>query len=275
MTSTVQMKILLKYHLNYAAGVYAEKEWMNDTGNAEVTFMDNAEDAVEVDKKAVEVITENAEAVDAYQEDARDVEEQGMIEMMRSLLPEENVMGAFVNDVAEAYTMNVSSSSNRKTAVRLPVIGNTAVTYEVIEKVQYKAVLTAWGEDRFHTPQSLSGSHQLGRDAICLSQGAEEDAACLNLRVMGEQSEMLTACLTKKAMEEQLYREEEDSSVYGVREEVLAELGEQFKVFPPTQRKKEYEVAEQQGVEKNIVKEMMKKEKTWQKQTSRFYQLPF
>ena len=224
-----------------------------------------------------------------------------MIEMMRSLLPEENVMGAFVNNVAEAYTMNVSSSSNRKTAVRLPVIGNTAVTYEVIEKVQYKAVLTAWGEDRFHTPQSLSGSHQLGRDAICLSQGAEEDAACLNLRVMGEQSEMLTAYLTKMAMEEQIYREVEDNNVCGGREEVLAELEDQLKVFPPTQRDENYEVAEwrkyepykvtvreriyevakqevikkewtEHGEKIGAVKEMMKMEMTWQKQTSRFYQ---
>jgi ribosomal protein L20A (L18A) len=249
------MMILLKYHLNYAAGVYAEKEWMTDTESAEVTFMDNAEDAVEVDKNAVEVTIENAEAVDAYKEDAGHVEEQGRIETMRSLLPEENVVDTFVNNVTEACTMNVSSS-NYKPAVRLPTTKNIEVVNS--KKAQYKAVLSAWG------------------DAACLSQGDEEDAACLNLRVMGEQSKMrqgmLTAYLTKMAMEEQIYREVEDSSAYSVREEVLAELGEQFKVFPPTQRKKKYEVAKQQGVEKNIVKEMMKEEKPWQKQTSRFYQ---
>eukprot|EP00091_Calanus_sinicus_P020301 TRINITY_DN5460_c0_g1_i1.p1 TRINITY_DN5460_c0_g1~~TRINITY_DN5460_c0_g1_i1.p1 ORF type:complete len:269 (-),score=84.90 TRINITY_DN5460_c0_g1_i1:226-1032(-) len=42
----------------------------------------------------------------------------------------------------------------------------------------------------------------------CLSQGDEEDAACLNLRVMGEQSKMpqgmLMACLIQKAMEMQI-----------------------------------------------------------------------
>jgi hypothetical protein len=231
------MKILLKYYLNYAAGVYAEKEWMINTGSAEVTFMDNADDAVEVDKSAEEVSIENAEAMDAYKEDARNVEEQGMIAMIRSLLPEVNVMGTFVNNVAEAYTMNVSSS-NYKTAVRLPVIGNTAVTYEVIEKEQYKAVLTAWGED---------------------------------------------------------------SNVCRGREEVLAELEDQLKVFPPTQRDENYEVAEwrkyepykvtvreriyevakqevikkewtEHGEKIGAVKEMMKMEMTWQKQTSRFYQ---
>jgi len=37
-----------------------------------------------------------------------------------------------------------------------------------------------------------------------LSQGDEEDAACLNLRVMGEQSKMLKACLIQKAMEVQI-----------------------------------------------------------------------
>ena len=37
-----------------------------------------------------------------------------------------------------------------------------------------------------------------------LSQGDEEDAACLNLRVMGEQSKMLKACLIHKAMEVQI-----------------------------------------------------------------------
>ena len=38
--------------------------------------------------------------------------------------------------------------------------------------------------------------------SACLSQGTEDDAACLSLRDMGEQSKMLMACLSK-AMEEQ------------------------------------------------------------------------
>ena len=289
--------ILLKYHLNYAAGVYAEKEWMTDTGSAEVTFMDNAEDAVEVDKNVVEVAIENAEAVDAYKEDAGHVEEQGRIETMRSLLPEENVVDTFVNNVTEACTMNVSSS-NYKPAVRLPTTKNIEVVNS--KKAQYKAVLSAWGEDMFNTPLSLSRV-SAWRDAACLSQRAEEDAACLNLRVMGEQSEMLRAYLTKMAMEEQIYRVVEDSNVCGAREEVLAELEDQLKVFPPTQRDENYEVAEwrkcepykvtvreriyevakqevikkewtEHGEKIGAVKEMMKMEMTWQKQTSRFYQ---
>ena len=37
-------------------------------------------------------------------------------------------------------------------------------------------------------------------------------------------------------------------------EEVLAELTEQLEVFPPTQRQMKYEVTEQQGVEKYIMR---------------------
>ena len=51
------------------------------------------------------------------------------------------------------------------------------------------------------------GRHQEG-DAACLSQGTERNAASLNLRVMGEQSVMLKACLSK-AMGEQIYRVED------------------------------------------------------------------
>ena len=151
--------------------------------------------------------------------------------------------------------MNVSSSS--KTAVRLPVTGNTAVMIKVVEKVQHKAVLFAWGEDMFDIPLSLS-------------------------RV----------------------DETVDSSVYGARKEVLAELGDQLKVFPPDQwdEKNEeakwdkyvpckvtvqetfYKVAEQDevtrewmehGERKGVVRKVLRKEMTWKKQTNRFYQLPF
>ena len=53
----------------------------------------------------------------------------------------------------------------------------------------------------------------------------------------------------------------EDSSEYGGREGVLAELGEQLKVFPPAQREKKYEVAEQRGVEKYNVMTGMRDKK--------------
>ena len=46
------------------------------------------------------------------------------------------------------------------------------------------------------------GRHQED-DACCLSQGAVEDAACLSMRAMGEQSQGFEACLSQKAMEEQ------------------------------------------------------------------------
>ena len=45
-----------------------------------------------------------------------------------------------------------------------------------------------------------------------------------------------------------------DSSDYSDREEVLAEPEMRLVVFPPTQKQKEYEVAEKKGVEKYIVK---------------------
>ena len=157
--------------------------------------------------------------------------------------------------MGEVYTTNTSSSSG--TAVRLPVTGNTAVMIKVVEKEQHKAVLYAWGEDMFEIPLSLS------RDD-----------------------------------------ETEDSIVCSARKEVLAELEDQLRIFPPDQwdEKNEeaewekyvpcevtvqemfYEVAEQEevtkewmehGERKGVVREVLKKEVTWKKQTSRFYQLPF
>ena len=121
----------------------------------------------------------------------------------------------------------------------------------------YKAVLFAWGEDMFDIPLSLS-------------------------RV----------------------DETVDSSVYGARKEVLAELEDQLRIFPPDQRDEKneeaewdkyelcevtvqeefYEVAEQgevtrewmeHGERKGVVRELLRKELTWKKQTNRFYQLPF
>ena len=74
------------------------------------------------------------------------------------------------------------------------------------------------------------------------------------------------------------YSVTEDSSEYDAREEVLAELGEQLKFFPPTQREKKYEVAEQQGKEKYNVKDKEKDKKkemveSWKMQRTRIYQL--
>jgi len=56
------------------------------------------------------------------------------------------------------------------------------------------------GRVKINPPVQDISSHVIA----CLSQGDEEDAACLNLRVMGEQSKMLTACLIQKAMEVQI-----------------------------------------------------------------------
>ena len=74
------------------------------------------------------------------------------------------------------------------------------------------------------------------------------------------------------------YSVTEDSSEYDAREEVLAELGEQLKFFPPTQREKKYEVAEQQGEDKYNVKDKEKDKKkemveSWKMQRTRIYQL--
>ena len=57
------------------------------------------------------------------------------------------------------------------------------------------------GRVKINPPVQEISSHV----TACLSQGDEEDAACLNLRVMGEQSKMLRACLIQKAMGEQIY----------------------------------------------------------------------
>ena len=150
-----------------------------------------------------------------------------------------------------------TKSSSSKTAVRLPVTGNTRVMIKVVEKVQHKAVLFAWGEGVNNDPLNLSGVN-----------------------------------------------ETEDSSVHDARKEVLAELGDQLKVFPPAQGEEKCEVAEweryepsketvqekfievaeqdvvtgewtEHGEKKGVVREMLRKEMTWKKQTSRFYQLPF
>ena len=48
-------------------------------------------------------------------------------------------------------------------------------------------------------------------DAALLSQGAREDAACLCMRAMEEQSQGFTACLSQKAMVEQIGSLVEDS----------------------------------------------------------------
>ena len=157
--------------------------------------------------------------------------------------------------MGEVYTTDTSSSS--RTAVRLPVTGNTAVMIEIVEMEQHKATLFAWGEDMYEIPLSLS-------------------------RV----------------------NETEDSNVCGARKEVLAELEDQLRIFPPDQRDEKneeaewdkyelcevtvqemfYEVAEQgevtrewmeHGERKGVVREVLRKELTWKKQTNRFYQLPF
>ena len=156
--------------------------------------------------------------------------------------------------MGEVYTTNTSSS---RTAVRLPVTGNTAVMIEIVEMEQHKAL----------------------------------EKTAVTVEDMG---------LTRRLSSRKRRRSGECSA----RKEVLAELEDQLRIFPPDQRDEKneeaewdkyelcevtvqeefYEVAEQDevtrewmehGERKGVVREVLRKEMTWKKQTNRFYQLPF
>ena len=136
----------------------------------------------------------------------------------------ENYMGEGARSTQESLQRG---KSNQPITKNIGVVNSFMVQYEAVKSA--KVSLTKDGEMKNSMVNHVVAKY------VAVKSARVEDMCGIPLSLTGDSVT-------------------EDSSDYSNREEFLAEPGMRLEVFPPAQRQKRYELAEQKGVVKYIVK---------------------